>query len=92
MTSLRSLIVGLVVFLSAAAAPVSRAADPSAVAATAATATLAGTTDANVGKPRCQPGDRPETDDLVSDRFGDRLRLEQERIDWAWAEPRFPLS
>jgi hypothetical protein len=31
-------------------------------------------------------------DDLVSDRFGDRLRLEQERIDWAWAEPRFPLS
>ncbi len=31
-------------------------------------------------------------DDLVSDRLGDRVRLEQERIDWAWAEPRFPLS
>ncbi|WP_109471843.1 Wadjet anti-phage system protein JetD domain-containing protein [Ornithinimicrobium cavernae] len=25
-------------------------------------------------------------DDLVSDRFAERLRLEQERIDWAWAE------
>lgn len=31
-------------------------------------------------------------DDLVSDRLGDRVRLEQERIDWAWAEPRFPPS
>lgn len=31
-------------------------------------------------------------DDLVSDRLGNRVRLEQERIDWAWAEPRFPLS
>jgi hypothetical protein len=31
-------------------------------------------------------------DDLVSDRLGDCVRLEQERIDWAWAEPRFPLS
>lgn len=31
-------------------------------------------------------------DDLVSDRLGDRIRLEQERIDWAWAAPRFPLG
>lgn len=31
-------------------------------------------------------------DDLVTDRLGDRVRLEQERIDWAWAAPRFPLS
>lgn len=29
-------------------------------------------------------------DDLVTDRFADRLRLEQERIDWAWAEERLP--
>jgi hypothetical protein len=27
--------------------------------------------------------------DLVSDRFGERIRLEQERIDWTWAEQRF---
>jgi len=27
--------------------------------------------------------------DLVTDRFGERIRLEQERIDWAWAEERF---
>lgn len=26
--------------------------------------------------------------DLVSDQFADRLRLEQERIDWAWAQTR----
>ena len=26
-------------------------------------------------------------DDLVSDRLGDRVRLEQERIDWTWAQP-----
>lgn len=26
--------------------------------------------------------------DLVSDRFGERLRLEQERIDWAWVQER----
>ncbi|TXH42875.1 MAG: DUF3322 and DUF2220 domain-containing protein [Actinobacteria bacterium] len=26
-------------------------------------------------------------DDLVSDRLGDRVRPEQERIDWTWAQP-----
>lgn len=26
--------------------------------------------------------------DLVTDRFGERIRLEQERIDWTWAEER----
>lgn len=30
--------------------------------------------------------------DLVSDRFGDRVRLEQERIDWTWAEQHFPYA
>ena len=29
-------------------------------------------------------------EDLVADRFGDRVRLEQERIDWAWALERWP--
>ena len=27
-------------------------------------------------------------DDLVTDRLGERIRLEQERIDWAWARER----
>ena len=31
-------------------------------------------------------------DDLVSDRFGERVRLEQERIDWGWALERMPHS
>lgn len=29
-------------------------------------------------------------EDLVSDRFAERLRLEQERVDWAWVEARLP--
>lgn len=29
-------------------------------------------------------------DDLVSDRFAERVRLEQERIDWAWVLERLP--
>lgn len=28
--------------------------------------------------------------DLVTDRFGERVRLEQERIDWGWATARLP--
>ncbi|HWH30604.1 MAG TPA: Wadjet anti-phage system protein JetD domain-containing protein [Mycobacteriales bacterium] len=28
--------------------------------------------------------------DLVSDRWGDAVRLEQERVDWAWAQARLP--
>jgi hypothetical protein len=28
--------------------------------------------------------------DLVTDRFGDHVRLEQERIDWTWAEQHLP--
>ena len=31
-------------------------------------------------------------DDLVSDRFGEQVRLEQERIDWAWALRRLPYD
>ncbi len=31
-------------------------------------------------------------EDLVSDRLGDRVRLEQERIDWRWAEERVPYA
>lgn len=30
--------------------------------------------------------------ELVSDQFADRLRLEQERIDWAWAQARLPYA
>ena len=30
-------------------------------------------------------------EDLVSDRFAERLRLEQERINWAWVQERLPL-
>lgn len=29
-------------------------------------------------------------EDLVTDRLGEAVRLEQERIDWAWVEPRLP--
>lgn len=30
--------------------------------------------------------------DLVSDRLGDRVRLEQERVDWEWAVQRLPYE
>jgi hypothetical protein len=30
--------------------------------------------------------------ELVSDRHGTRVRLEQERIDWAWASSRLPAG
>lgn len=30
--------------------------------------------------------------DLVTDHLGDRVRLEQERIDWEWAMKRLPYS
>jgi hypothetical protein len=30
--------------------------------------------------------------DLVSDRLGEAVRLEQERIDWSWVEDRLPYS
>lgn len=29
-------------------------------------------------------------DELIAGTYGDRLRLEQERIDWSWAHQRFP--
>lgn len=41
---------------------------------------------------RLSPDEAALYDDLVSDRLGDHLRLEQERIGWDWAEPRFPPS
>lgn len=31
-------------------------------------------------------------DDLVTDRYADRVRLEQERVDWAWALERWPVD
>lgn len=30
--------------------------------------------------------------DLVSDRLGEAVRLEQERIDWAWVQGRLPYD
>jgi hypothetical protein len=38
--------------------------------------------------PRLRSEERDLYADLVSDRFGDRVRLEQERIDWKWARER----
>lgn len=37
---------------------------------------------------RLAPHERALYEELVTDRYGDRVRLEQERIDWAWAEQR----
>lgn len=37
---------------------------------------------------RLRAAERDVYSDLVSDVFGERLRLEQERVDWAWAEAR----
>lgn len=39
---------------------------------------------------RLTPNEAAVYDDLVSDRHGERVRLEQERIDWAWALDRLP--
>jgi hypothetical protein len=39
--------------------------------------------------------DRSEADlynDLVADRLGEAVRLEQERVDWAWASSRLPYT
>ena len=48
--------------------------------ATPTTATLDGLT----------PAEAAVYDDLVSDRFAERVRLEQERIDWEWVIQRLP--
>lgn len=40
---------------------------------------------------RLRPPEQQLYDDLVTERFGERVRLEQERIDWAWAQERFPV-
>ncbi len=39
---------------------------------------------------RLTPSESGVYDDLVTDRLGERIRLEQERIDWAWAMARLP--
>jgi hypothetical protein len=41
---------------------------------------------------RLAPDEGALYDDLVTDRLAVRLRLEQERIDWAWASKRIPYS
>ncbi len=40
---------------------------------------------------RLGPGESDLYADLMGDRFGDRVRLEQERIDWAWARERLSI-
>jgi Uncharacterized protein conserved in bacteria C-term(DUF2220) len=47
--------------------------------------------DADISTPRWL--NRGEADlhaDLVADRLGDAVRLEQERLDWTWASDRLP--
>lgn len=39
---------------------------------------------------RLTPDEADLYDDIVSDRLGHRVRLEQERIDWSWAIQRLP--
>lgn len=41
---------------------------------------------------RLRPAERQLYDALVTDQFAVRVRLEQERVDWAWARDRFPAS
>ncbi|MBD3940255.1 hypothetical protein IF188_00895 [Microbacterium sp. NEAU-LLC] len=42
-------------------------------------------TPTNAALSRLDAGDQAVYDDLVTDRFGPSVRLEQERIDWSWA-------
>lgn len=42
--------------------------------------------------PRLTPGERAVHEGLVTDRWGDRVRLEQERVDWGWALARWPVE
>lgn len=41
---------------------------------------------------RLDPAEADLYDDLVADRLGLRVRLEQERVDWSWARDRLPYS
>ena len=41
---------------------------------------------------RLTAAERGVYEDLVTDRYGDRVRLEQERVDWAWASDRWPVE
>ena len=41
---------------------------------------------------RLTPDEAALYSDLVSDRLGDAVRLEQERVDWAWVERRLPYE
>lgn len=41
---------------------------------------------------RLDPVEANLYDDMVADRLGPRVRLEQERVDWSWAQDRLPFS
>jgi len=42
--------------------------------------------------PRLTEGEASIYEDLVTDRYAARVRLEQERVDWAWAQERWPVD
>ncbi len=41
---------------------------------------------------RLTPDEQELYSDLVTDGLGERVRLEQERIDWQWVEQRLPAG
>ena len=41
---------------------------------------------------RLAPDEQDLYSDLVNERFGERVRLEQERIDWQWVAQRLPAG
>lgn len=41
---------------------------------------------------RLSDSERDLYDDLVTDRLGEHIRLEQERVDWAWARQRLAVT
>lgn len=46
----------------------------------------------HAGLSELTPEESAVYDDLVTDRYGERVRLEQERIDWAWVLDRLPYE
>lgn len=42
--------------------------------------------------PRRSTMERSAYEDLVTDRHAERVRLEQERVDWAWVLDRWPVG
>lgn len=45
-----------------------------------------------LGSPDSMTGEATLYADLVDDRYGASVRLEQERIDWGWVRQRLPYA